>query len=408
MQYAAGAGTANAQTVTLTPAPASYSSGMIVRWLPANQNTNTTPTLNVNGLGATTIVRTTGAALSVGDVSASQIAVAVYNATSGKFQLLNPQVSTAVTVSCSGAYAGMFLTTVDNSGSGAGGNCDPNLSDVSQVLNYSGTLNLTASGNGAWGVASGAASAPGGTAGEVDYTAQSNKPGFTANGGSFQLFPVGPASSTANDLVKFSNTDGATLADSGVLAANVVQGPASSTSTDLASFSGTGGKTLADTVAGNLQADGTGKFTKLAGITPAANSVAGLPVVVATYDSAETATNASIAGSPVTLYTTPSDATMHTYEIHSVLTIGTVGDSGTSPTLTQILGWTMTINGVAHTKTQAQAAFSSSGSNGTQSNSANVAADPNPALTITVNTGGTPAGNAGAIYAVLAWVYRIK
>jgi len=225
MQYAAGAGTANAQTVTLTPAPASYSSGMIVRWLPANQNTNTAPTLNVNGLGAVTIVRTTGAALAVGDVSTTQIAVAVYNATSGKFQLLNPQVSSAASVACSGTQAGQLLVSVDNSGS-ASGNCDPNLIDGNPsvgVLTYNGTMQLTASGNGSWGVTSNGASAPAGTANEVDYTAQSNKPGFTANGGSFQLFPVGPASSTANDIVTFAGTDGSGLADSGVSVNNVMR-----------------------------------------------------------------------------------------------------------------------------------------------------------------------------------------
>jgi hypothetical protein len=47
-------GTANAQTITLSPAPTAYTTGMRIAFMPGNENTASV-TLNVNGLGAKTI-----------------------------------------------------------------------------------------------------------------------------------------------------------------------------------------------------------------------------------------------------------------------------------------------------------------------------------------------------------------
>ncbi|MDL2401242.1 hypothetical protein [Rhizobium mayense] len=61
--YAVAAGTANAITAALTPAPAALTVGMVVDVKIASANTSTTPTLNVNGLGAATIVGNDGSAI---------------------------------------------------------------------------------------------------------------------------------------------------------------------------------------------------------------------------------------------------------------------------------------------------------------------------------------------------------
>lgn len=53
--YAAGAGSANAITASLTPAPAAYTTGMTVRLKLSTTNTSTAVTLNLNGLGAKTV-----------------------------------------------------------------------------------------------------------------------------------------------------------------------------------------------------------------------------------------------------------------------------------------------------------------------------------------------------------------
>lgn len=86
--YAAGGGTANAQTVTLSPAITSLTNGLTVTWLPAAANTTGTPTLNVNGLGAVTIVKHSAAALTANDIITTAYSTAKYNGTN--WELQNP------------------------------------------------------------------------------------------------------------------------------------------------------------------------------------------------------------------------------------------------------------------------------------------------------------------------------
>lgn len=85
--YSAGAGT-DTYTASLAPAITAYTTGMKMLILFANANTVTTPTLNVNSLGAKTIKRQTGTALVVGDIQASWLALLEYNGTD--MILLNP------------------------------------------------------------------------------------------------------------------------------------------------------------------------------------------------------------------------------------------------------------------------------------------------------------------------------
>jgi len=86
--YAAGAGTAQAQTVTLSPVP-TLTTGLIVHWKPAAANTATAPTLNVNALGAITITKCGTSALVANDILTTAIAYAEYDGT--EWQLLDPQ-----------------------------------------------------------------------------------------------------------------------------------------------------------------------------------------------------------------------------------------------------------------------------------------------------------------------------
>jgi hypothetical protein len=73
--YAAAAGTADVLTATLDPVPAAYVAGMELRLKIGATNTGAA-TLNVNGLGAKTIVRGDGAALVAGDLVADEIRIA--------------------------------------------------------------------------------------------------------------------------------------------------------------------------------------------------------------------------------------------------------------------------------------------------------------------------------------------
>jgi len=86
--YAASASAANTYTASLTPVPASYTTGMSVLIKFTNTNTGAA-TINLNSLGAKSIKRLDGSALSSGDIYSSMIAILCYDGTN--FQLLNAQ-----------------------------------------------------------------------------------------------------------------------------------------------------------------------------------------------------------------------------------------------------------------------------------------------------------------------------
>lgn len=78
-------------TATWSPAPASLYNNLLLFFVAAAANTSTTPTLNANGLGAKTIVKKGGSALSVGDIPGANAVMAVcYDATNTRWELLNP------------------------------------------------------------------------------------------------------------------------------------------------------------------------------------------------------------------------------------------------------------------------------------------------------------------------------
>jgi hypothetical protein len=87
LEAATAAGT-DTYTATLAPAPAAYVTGMIYLITFTNGNTSPTPTLNLNSLGAKTIVKGGAAPLGVGDIPAAHAAVLMYNGT--QFVLMNP------------------------------------------------------------------------------------------------------------------------------------------------------------------------------------------------------------------------------------------------------------------------------------------------------------------------------
>lgn len=83
-----GGGTANAQTVTMTPAPLGYSNGMIVRWIATVANTGAM-TINVNSLGAKSYVDGFGNAFSSGQIALGSLQQAFYDLATDKFVSLS-------------------------------------------------------------------------------------------------------------------------------------------------------------------------------------------------------------------------------------------------------------------------------------------------------------------------------
>jgi hypothetical protein len=126
--YTASTTAANTYTATLSPAPTSYTAGMRVPVKFTNANTGAA-TINLNSLGAKSIVKPDGTALSSsGEIAAGMIALLIYDGTN--FQLLNPRLlrinSVVVQVfTGSGTYtptSGMaYATFAMVGGGGAGG-----------------------------------------------------------------------------------------------------------------------------------------------------------------------------------------------------------------------------------------------------------------------------------------------
>lgn len=83
-------GSANAHTLS-TPQTFNAPTGITISFLAGFTNTTTTPTINVNGIGATTILRQTGGALYAGDITAGREYTVFHNGTN--WILLNPTLS---------------------------------------------------------------------------------------------------------------------------------------------------------------------------------------------------------------------------------------------------------------------------------------------------------------------------
>jgi hypothetical protein len=89
------AGTANAQTLTVSPAITAYITGAVFNFTPGVANTGAT-TVAVSGLGTKNITKCGTTALVANDLTTTAIAIILYDGT--EFQLLNPQATACGTV----------------------------------------------------------------------------------------------------------------------------------------------------------------------------------------------------------------------------------------------------------------------------------------------------------------------
>lgn len=93
-------------TATLAPAPDALTDGMTVNIRFTNANTSTTPTLNLNSLGAKTITKYGGSALAAGDIPAAHDGQLRYVSGTTTWQLLNPKGTTVAVNSIADATNG--------------------------------------------------------------------------------------------------------------------------------------------------------------------------------------------------------------------------------------------------------------------------------------------------------------
>lgn len=152
--YAVGAGTAQAQTVSIVPAPTALFAGLFLAWLPTAANTGAGPTLAVNSLAATTITKNGTAALVANDLTTTAVAYAIYDGT--QFQLLNPQTSLA------GGTTGQFY--------GSNGTNPGSFKDTRQVVTIPSAGCVNAVAGAGWSLgASGVVTCRAGTNNTVGY-----------------------------------------------------------------------------------------------------------------------------------------------------------------------------------------------------------------------------------------------
>jgi hypothetical protein len=158
--YAADVGTANAYAVTLTPAPAALTPGLVVRFKVGGNNTGPS-TLNVNGLGAVSIRRPDGVStLIAGDLVAGVLAEVCYDGANFQLAVMasvssNHHTRTTIT-SGSGTYtppAGvkwLLVRLVGGGGGGAAAGVSPSPGGLGGTTTF-GTSFLTAPGGGSNG-----------------------------------------------------------------------------------------------------------------------------------------------------------------------------------------------------------------------------------------------------------------
>lgn len=95
--YATDTGSSVAYAISVTPVPTAYAAGQVFIWMVTNTNASTAPTLNVNSLGAKTIVNPDLTSLAIGQLPAGSIIQTVYDGI--YMQLLSVKPFSAFTVS---------------------------------------------------------------------------------------------------------------------------------------------------------------------------------------------------------------------------------------------------------------------------------------------------------------------
>lgn len=106
-------GVSGVDTITATApiALASYTAGQTFRFVSAGANTTTSPTLNINSIGAKSITRNGSVAIAVGDILSGEVVEVVYDGT--RFQLIN-SVNTLNSPTINGAVSGSAVGTSAN------------------------------------------------------------------------------------------------------------------------------------------------------------------------------------------------------------------------------------------------------------------------------------------------------
>lgn len=111
--YAADSVGTDSYAVTLNPVPSAYVTGMKVRFKAGTANTGTA-TLNVNSLGAKTIVKAYNTTLADNDIKAGQIVEVVYDSVGDNFQMVSQLGNAVLTVANKKVHLNATAVSVSN------------------------------------------------------------------------------------------------------------------------------------------------------------------------------------------------------------------------------------------------------------------------------------------------------
>lgn len=112
--YAASSAGSDTYAITLSPVPTAYHNGMTLKFKADVANTGAA-TLNVNSLGAVSLVTSVGTALATGDIVANQIVEVIYNSTGPVFEVVNPASAVLIPTT----YTNGISSRAFNAGAGA-------------------------------------------------------------------------------------------------------------------------------------------------------------------------------------------------------------------------------------------------------------------------------------------------
>lgn len=110
--YAVGAGTADVQTVTLTPAITAYTDGMVLYFEAGATNTGAM-TLNVNSVGAQSVVLQNGDNPPAGAITSGYFYTVIYDLTNTNWVLINPTILNSLNIISDDTTTNVFDVVAD-------------------------------------------------------------------------------------------------------------------------------------------------------------------------------------------------------------------------------------------------------------------------------------------------------
>ena len=202
-------------TASSSPSLAGYAAGQTLQFISAGSNTTTTVTLNVNSLGAKSVLRAGGGALFVGDIANGQVVEVYYNGTNFEFtntqhaaiadrSFFTGQVVQALSIATPAGTVPLDGTTIGNAGSGATSRANADTSALFALL-WSGSSNTLLPIQDS----AGAATTRGASA-SADFAALKRMPVPTAIDGQALLAAVSSSPMTASLGALMSHTHGVT------------------------------------------------------------------------------------------------------------------------------------------------------------------------------------------------------